>query len=81
MDDKEFKTSDMFVATFLKAKGFKVLRVEREGRKAFFCFDETSEREQAILDYYNEEALISARGFVDSFHAIKALIFESNGKD
>jgi hypothetical protein len=72
-----FRTTDIYLASFLRAKGFNISQVDRQGYKCQFCFDDTEEREQAVLDYYNEESLISALKLWNAFHAVKSLTYGS----
>ena len=78
-ENGKYKTGDMYLASFLRASGLNVLDVTRDGRKAIFHFSGGESTKRIILEYYNEESMISALKFINAFHAMKNLIHEVKG--
>jgi hypothetical protein len=74
----EFKTTDIYLAAYLRLQGFEVLDIRPNGGKKDFVFPDSGEREQATLDFYNqaESSQVTASSFVDSYKAVKALTYE-----
>ena len=53
MRDDIYSTNDLWLATFLKAKGLKIIRIEGNNRRAVFVFKDTPERKDLIEEFYN----------------------------
>jgi len=76
----EYKTSDINLSAFLKAKyHFKISRLEpipKNTDRALFVFviDDNIEIEQFISDYYNEEDLCSINAFIRELMDLKSWI-------
>lgn len=52
---KEFRTPDLYLSTALRALGFPILRVENNGKRAFFVFLQTEELDAGITSFFNRE--------------------------
>ena len=67
MKNETYSTNDFYLSAYLKAKGFKLANVERDGRRSTFIFEDRQDREDLIRDFYNDP-------FVNNFtHAIRDL--------
>lgn len=72
-----YKTSDFYTSAYLKAKGFPLTDIEREGGgRCFFLFDLPSEEVQKrlLLDYHAGRASIDPRQFASAIKSLKALL-------
>ena len=68
-----YKTSDLYLAAFLKAKEHK-LTCERSSRKCFFVFG--SDVSKDVADFFND-GLISATKYKNAVQDIKTYIFNT----
>jgi len=66
-----YKTSDLYLAAYLKATGTPIEGTERKGRKVFFIFEDVSD--QAVTDYFND-AMVAALSYKDSLQNLKTMI-------
>jgi hypothetical protein len=69
-----WRTPDLYLAGFLKAKGLIFSGVEREGRRAFFLFPQTPLLEEFIEDFYNG-GVVSALGYKESLRTLREIIY------
>ena len=71
-----YESRDLFLAAYLKAKGYPIREVRRNGnRKAVFVFEDRPERELEILDYYNGRGSIQPLAYVNAWKDLKALTY------
>lgn len=78
MSELKYKTSDLYLAAYLKVKGNKYL-VEKENFKSFFIFDETLELLESVNEYLTECGSCEPLLYANSIKNLKNLIF--NKKD
>lgn len=78
MSELKYKTSDLYLAAYLKVKGNKYL-VEKENSKSFFIFDETIDLLKSVNDYLTEGGSCEPLLYANSIKNLKNLIF--NRKD
>ena len=64
------RITDLEVAAYLHATGYKLTGTERDGRRMVFDFEAT---EEDLLGYVNGEAMVNAYALYSSFRAMKAL--------
>lgn len=72
--ETNYKTSDLYLAAFLKLKGFK-MSVEKNRNKAIFTFEKTDELVVLINDYLNEGGSCSPLLYTNSIKNLKNLIY------
>lgn len=65
--------ADMQAAGYLLATGHKMLRMEEQGRKKLFVFEQCDAELQA---FYRGEVAVNARQLFDCYYHIKNLVFE-----
>lgn len=73
---KEYKTTDMYLAAYLKALGNKIVSVDR-GNKTKFVFEDTELLREKILEYYNEGGTISPLKYINNIRTVKAMTFST----
>ncbi|MFH1800235.1 MAG: DUF5659 domain-containing protein [Candidatus Omnitrophota bacterium] len=72
---KNVFTSNLYEASFLIARGFKINDIEKDiGRKAIIYL-EGEGIEEAIRDYYNG-GLVSGKAMTDAYRMLKDRVFE-----
>ncbi len=70
-----YRTTDLYLAAFLDASGFKVVDTEGD-RKKTFVFEEDEElMKEQIMKFTNREATVEARALVDAIKNFKALTY------
>ncbi len=68
------RISDIHLASYLRAKGYKIREVQPDGRRTEWVFADVPEK--AILDYYNGVDQISARDLFNAFREMKGLSYQ-----
>jgi hypothetical protein len=77
LNNKLFKTSDLYYAAFLKTAGFNLLELKKNDsdRQKYFIFEDSSGLiRKTQTDYINGEAKVSAKDLIDNIRALKTLI-------
>jgi len=75
MKFETYETSDFYLASFLRANGFRIVDTRKEGRRVTFVFEDCPKRQQLITSYYNGEGTVNPLSFVDSMKNMKALVY------
>ena len=73
--NNEYKTKDLHEASFLYAKGKKLLRLEGGDREFWFVFEDLESCEILSNSYWSREATIVAKELIDSIRTLKDMIF------
>ena len=73
-ETKIYKTTDLYLAAFLKLNGHK-LSVEKNKGKAIFTFDENKELGKLVNDYLTEEGSCNPISYTNSIKNLKNLIY------
>jgi len=71
---KIYKTTDLYLAAFLKLKGQK-LSVEKNKGKAIFSFEENGVLTKLVNDYLTEEGTCNPLSYTNSIKNLKNLIY------
>lgn len=66
---KTYGTTDLYVGAFLKARGIKLIDVDKSGRRITFLFEDTPEVKKLLREFYND-GIVRINEFQ---HAIKDL--------
>jgi len=74
MPNATYTTADIYVASLLRTAGLKFLGITKTGNRGVFTFEDSPEREQLILDFYNGEAVQNVRQYVDHWMNFKKLV-------
>gem|GEM_PF-1488159 len=74
MNTNIYSTNDLWLATFLKAKGLKIIRIEGNNRRAVFVFKDTPERKNLIEEFYNN-GLVGITLIKNAMADLKSAIF------
>jgi hypothetical protein len=72
--ETNYKTSDLYLAAFLKLKGFK-MSVEKNRNKAIFIFEKTDELVVLVNDYLNEGGSCQPLLYTNSIKNLKNLLY------
>lgn len=69
-----YKTTDMYLAAYLSAKGHEMLDVEKnKGRMTFVFNDHEQKMKQVVVKYYNGEGSVEPRFLIDAIKNMKSL--------
>jgi len=69
-----FQTTDFYLACFLRATGYELADLRRDGRRSVFVFQDRPERRSDVMAFYNGERSVCPLAFVDAIKNMKALI-------
>ena len=72
---KYHATPNLYEASFLIARGFKINDVEKDAGRKAILYLEGEGIEDAIRDYYNG-GLVSGKAMTDAYRMIKDRVFE-----
>ena len=70
-----YKTTDLYLASYLDAVGFKVVGTEGDRKKTFVFEQDAEAMKQEIIKFTNREATVEARALVDAIKNFKALTY------
>jgi hypothetical protein len=73
---KEYKTTDMYLAAYLKALGYNIVSVDR-GNKFRFVFEDTEELRKKALEYYNGGGSVAPVAYNNQIRIIKSMTFSN----
>ncbi len=66
--------TDVHLASYLRAKGYRIKDVRPDGRRTEWVFEDVPDAE--ITSYYNGDDKISARELFNAFREMKALSYQ-----
>lgn len=77
-----FKTTDLFEAAYLYASRQKFLGLEsQDNRRYWFLFANAPECERLINSYWEREAVMCIRDYVDALKAMKDKVFQKKSSN
>ena len=71
---KTYESTDLYLCCFLKAKGMKLVNVERDGRRNTFVFEDRTDREELIKEFYND-GIVKVNDFKNAIVDLKSVIY------
>ncbi|MBS3919870.1 MAG: hypothetical protein KG012_13385 [Deltaproteobacteria bacterium] len=83
---KTFQTHDLYLASALKIKGFKLINLRKDERNhGIFIFEDCDDRPQLVKNYFSGELTGSLKAFSNAWADLKSLVNEiemeeKNGK-
>jgi len=72
--NKDFLTSDLYLAAFLKAKGLQLLDKKTEGKRVSFIFEDRDDRENLVRQFFND-GLVNITIFKSAIQDLKTMVF------
>ena len=73
-DANQYSTRDYYIASFLKAKGFKLINTNKKGRDIYFIFEGRQEIEEMLPGFYNGTEKVVAIELTNAIRNIKSLL-------
>lgn len=74
MNEREKRISDINLASYLRAKGYRLIDVRPDGRHTEWVFEAVAHEE--ILRYFNGDDQTSARDLFNAFKEMKGLSYQ-----
>jgi len=74
LKDETYTSTDFYLSAYLKAKGLKLVNVERDGRRAIFVFRDRRDRKDLIKSFYND-GTVSVNAFKNAIQDLKAATY------
>jgi hypothetical protein len=71
----EYPTRDLQLAAFLRAKGHRLLRIDRERHPRLLVFEQTPQLDADARAYFTDQP-IGAQTLFDHYRALKRQMFE-----
>lgn len=71
-----YKTSDLYLSAFLKAKGMWLKEKIRDGDKYIFIFNDKDDRKDLIQDFFND-GLVNITAFKNAIQDLKTMVFNT----
>lgn len=71
-----YRTSDLYLSAYLKAKGLRLLDKQRNGHKFIFIFDDRSDRKKLIQEFFND-GTVSITAFKNAIQDLKTMVFNT----
>ena len=72
--EKNFRSKDLYLSAFLKARGLDLIDTWREGNKVFFIFEDKRKAEELLKDFCNG-GLVNISLFTKAIQDLKTLIY------
>ena len=74
MNEQSYATSDLYLASYLKARGLPLRDTQREGRRAVFVFTDRGDRLDLVREFYND-GTVHVNAFVHAMQDLKGVVF------
>jgi hypothetical protein len=71
---KIYRTSDLHLAAFLKAKGMRILDTTKSGGKSTFVFSDEGNSKELIQEFFND-GLVSVTAFKNALQDLKTMVY------
>jgi len=76
---KEYRTSDLYYAAYLKVAGVEFKGTTKEGTRVFFLFENVEGMADLKKQYFNRYAKVSALTYADEIRSMKNLTYMETG--
>ena len=74
MNNMPYSSNDFYLSAWLKAKGLRLLGTEKDGRRATFLFEDSTDRRRLVLDFYNDGD-VKVNAFKNAIQDLKAIVY------
>lgn len=69
-----YSTPDLYLASYLKASGIRIVEFKKVHRRVYFVFDDSEELRQKKIEFFND-GMISVSKFKNAIQDLKTAIF------
>jgi hypothetical protein len=74
MSSPTYETTDLYLGSYLKARGIRLLNVRRDGRRTTFEFEDSPARPDLVLEFYND-GVVHINAFKNALQDLKAIVY------
>jgi len=71
-----YRTSDLYLSAYLKARGLKLIDKLQVGKKYEFIFDDRPDRKDLIQEFFND-GMVSITAFKNAIQDLKTMVFNA----
>ena len=71
--EEGIKTCDLYMAAFFVSVDCPVIKTVREGRKVYFCFENSKMMEDLKVSFFTRQAKVDALTYADNVKSLKSL--------
>ena len=71
-----YRTSDLYLSAFLKARGMRLRDKQRNGHKFVFIFNDRNDRKELIQEFFND-GTVSITAFKNAIQDLKTMVFNT----
>ena len=71
-----YRTSDLYLSAFLKARGMRLKDKLRNGNKFVFIFDDRDDRKELIQEFFNN-GTVNITSFKNAIQDLKTMVFNT----
>lgn len=71
---KTYGTTDLYVGAFLKAKGVKLIDIDKAGRRITFLFEDSDKARALIKEFYND-GVVKINDFQHALKDLKSITY------
>lgn len=72
---KEFRLKDLYLCGFLVNEGQNLIRMDNDGSKFWFIFEDNSKLNELINAYWENTATTKIKSYIDNVRSLKDRIF------
>ena len=73
-DLNSYVTKDYYIASFLKAKGFKLIATDKQGKDIYFIFEGKEKIESILPGFYSGTEKVIAIDIITAIRNIKSML-------
>ena len=73
-DFNQYSTKDYYIASFLRAKGFKLVATDKKGKDIYFIFEGKEKIESILPGFYNGTEKVIAIDLTTAIRNIKSML-------
>jgi len=77
--ERQYRTSDLYYAAFLKVAGVRFVEAQREGGRVYFIFVHQEGLRDLKNQYYSRTAKVPALTYADEIKTMKTLTYADRG--
>ena len=71
-----YRTSDLYLSAFLKARGMRLKDKFRNGNKFVFIFDDRDDRKELLQEFFHDGS-VSITAFKNAIQDLKTMVFNT----
>jgi hypothetical protein len=73
---EEYQTSDLYLASYLKARGMRIVDTLRDGRRTTFVFSDQTDRRDLVRSFY-DDGTVRVCDYKNALNDLRAMIYNT----